>query len=201
MSRISIGTWTFLVGTYADRPADLDAVLRGAAGAGYDGVALAGFKPHASIEMYPTRGSRQELMRRTEDLGLAVNSYAADLLDCHFYTGTRDVLERYGARFDRSLVAFVLVAPQPDSDESKLGGALAAVPDVQEVHYVAGEDGFMIKIRAADTVRLERIRREKIAALPQVRSTRTMIVLQTYKETARIPLDDSSIQKIRKRRT
>ncbi|HSM89227.1 MAG TPA: Lrp/AsnC family transcriptional regulator [Desulfobacterales bacterium] len=105
------------------------------------------------------------------------------------------------ARFDRSLVAFVLVAPQPDSDESKLGGALAAVPDVQEVHYVAGEDGFMIKIRAADTVRLERIRREKIAALPQVRSTRTMIVLQTYKETARIPLDDSSIQKIRKRRT
>jgi Lrp/AsnC family leucine-responsive transcriptional regulator len=59
----------------------------------------------------------------------------------------------------------------------------------------------MVKIRAADTVRLERIRREKIAALPQVRSTRTMIVLQTYKETARIPLDDSSIQRLKKRRT
>jgi Lrp/AsnC family transcriptional regulator, leucine-responsive regulatory protein len=105
------------------------------------------------------------------------------------------------ARFDRSLVAFVLVTPQPGSDEPKLGGALAAVPDVQEVHYVAGEDGFMIKIRTADTVRLERIRREKIAVLPQVRSTRTLIVLQSYKETARIPLEDSSIQKLKKRRT
>jgi len=28
-----------------------------------------------------------------------------------------------------------------------------------------------------------------------------MIVLQTYKETARIPLDDSSIQRLKKRRT
>ena len=105
------------------------------------------------------------------------------------------------ARFDRSLVAFVCVTPQPGSDESELGEVLAAIPDIQEVHYVAGEDGFMVKIRAADTVRLELIRREKIAALPQVRSTRTMIVLQTYKETARIPLDDSSIQKLKKRRT
>jgi len=105
------------------------------------------------------------------------------------------------ARFERSLVAFVFVAPQPDEDESELGRVLSAIPDVQEVHYVAGEDGFMVKVRAADTVRLERIRREKIAALPSVRSTRTVIVLQTYKETARIPLDVSSIQKLKKRRT
>jgi Lrp/AsnC family leucine-responsive transcriptional regulator len=105
------------------------------------------------------------------------------------------------ARFNRSLVAFVFVTPEPDSDESELGRALAAIPDVQEVHYVAGEDGLMAKVRAADTARLERIRREKIAALPQVRSTRTLIVLQTYKETARIPLDDSAIQKLKKRRT
>jgi Lrp/AsnC family leucine-responsive transcriptional regulator len=105
------------------------------------------------------------------------------------------------ARFDRSLVAFVIVTPEPGSDESELGRALAAIPDIQEVHYVAGEDGWVAKVRAADTARLERIRREKIAALPQVRSTRTLIVLQTYKETARIPLDDSAIQKLKKRRT
>jgi hypothetical protein len=48
---------------------------------------------------------------------------------------------------------------------------------------------------------LERVRREKIAALPQVRSTRTTIALNTYKESARIPLDDSVIQKLKKRRT
>lgn len=104
-------------------------------------------------------------------------------------------------RFNRSLVAFVFITPQPDSDESDLGEALAAIPDVQEVHYVAGEDCFMVKVRVAETVQLERVRREKIIALPQVRSTRTVIALHTYKETARIPLDDSAIQKLIKRRT
>lgn len=104
-------------------------------------------------------------------------------------------------RFDRGLVAFVFIRLQANSDQSSLGQALAAITDVQEVHYVSGEDGFMVKIRVADTVQLERVRGEKIAALPQVRSTRTVIALNTYKETARIPLDDSAIQKLKKRRT
>jgi Lrp/AsnC family leucine-responsive transcriptional regulator len=105
------------------------------------------------------------------------------------------------ARFDRSLVAFVFILLQPNSDPSGLGKALAAIPDVQEVHYVAGEDGLMAKVRVSDTAHLEKVRREKIAALPQVRCTRTWIVLQTYKESARIPLDDSAIQKLKKRRS
>jgi DNA-binding Lrp family transcriptional regulator len=58
----------------------------------------------------------------------------------------------------------------------------------------------MAKVRVSDTAQLERVRREKIIALPQVRSTRTVIALQTYKETARFPLDDSAIQKLKKRR-
>ncbi|MGE5255298.1 MAG: Lrp/AsnC family transcriptional regulator [Hyphomicrobiales bacterium] len=103
-------------------------------------------------------------------------------------------------RFNRSLVAFVFVTPQPDSDESDLGKSLAAIPDVQEVHYVAGEDCFLVKVRVAETVQLERLRREKIIALPQVGSTRTVIAMRTYKETGRIPLDDSVIQNLKKRR-
>jgi Lrp/AsnC family leucine-responsive transcriptional regulator len=99
------------------------------------------------------------------------------------------------ARFDRGLVAFVFIRPQPGSDQTGLGKALAAIEDVQEVHYLSGEDAFMIKVRVADTSHLEKVRREKIAGLPQVRSTRTAIALQTYKESARIPLDDSGIQK------
>ena len=104
------------------------------------------------------------------------------------------------ARFDRGLVAFIFVRPQPDSDPSGLGKALAAVADVQEVHFIAGEDGLMVKVRVADTAHLERVRREKIAALPQVRSTRTLVALHTYKESARIPLDDAAIQKLKKKR-
>ena len=103
-------------------------------------------------------------------------------------------------RFGRSLVGFVFVTTAPGADEAAVGKALAKVPDVQEVHYVAGEDGFMVKLRASDTAMLDRIRREKIASLPQVRSTRTLIALATYKETARIPLDDAAIQNLKRRR-
>jgi Lrp/AsnC family leucine-responsive transcriptional regulator len=105
------------------------------------------------------------------------------------------------ARFGRSLVAFIFIIPRPDSDEQTLGAVLSDIPDIQEVHYVAGEDCFMVKMRASDMAELDRIRREKIAALPQVHSTRTVIVMNTYKETARIPLDDTAIRNLKRRRT
>ena len=60
---------------------------------------------------------------------------------------------------------------------------------MQEVHYVAGEDAFLVKVRAADTEDLGRLTRVKIGAIASVRSTQTAIVLSTYKETARIPIE------------
>ena len=103
MRQLSIGTWSFTVGACAGRPEDLDTVIRRAAEIGYDGVALGGFTPHASVELYPTRSSRRELMRKVQDCGLSVNSYAADLLDCDFYTGASEALGKYRERFERSL--------------------------------------------------------------------------------------------------
>jgi Lrp/AsnC family leucine-responsive transcriptional regulator len=103
-------------------------------------------------------------------------------------------------RFGRSLVGFILVAPAAGADEAELGRALAAIPDVQEVHYVAGEDSFLLKLRVRDPQALERVRREKIAGLPWAGRTRTLIALSTFKETARIPLDAPAIQKPKQRR-
>jgi Lrp/AsnC family leucine-responsive transcriptional regulator len=57
---------------------------------------------------------------------------------------------------------------------------------------VAGEDAFLVKVRAADTEDLGRLIRDKIAAIASVRSTQTAIVLSTYKETARIPIETVS---------
>ena len=92
-------------------------------------------------------------------------------------------------RFARSLVAFVSVKLKKLDAEIKIGQALSRLPEVQEVHYVAGEDAFLVKIRAADTEALGRLIRDKIAAIVGVQSTRTAIVLSTYKETARIPIE------------
>jgi Lrp/AsnC family leucine-responsive transcriptional regulator len=86
-------------------------------------------------------------------------------------------------------VAFVRVKIKKLSDERKIGEKLSRIAEVQEVHYVAGEDAFLVKVRVADTEDLGRLTREKIAAIASVQSTQTAIVLSTYKETARIPIE------------
>jgi Lrp/AsnC family leucine-responsive transcriptional regulator len=92
-------------------------------------------------------------------------------------------------RFAKSLVAFVKVKLEKLDEQDKVGEVLARIPEVQEVHYVAGEDAFLVKIRAADTEALGHLTREKIACIAAVQSTQTAIALSTYKETARIPID------------
>jgi len=93
-------------------------------------------------------------------------------------------------RFAKSLVAFVSVKLKKLGDEIRVGQKLALIPEVQEVHYVAGEDAFLVKARVADTEALGRLARDKIASIAAVQSTQTAIVLSTYKETAKIPIDD-----------
>ena len=93
-------------------------------------------------------------------------------------------------RFAKSLVAFVSVKLKQLGDEIRVGQKLALIPEVQEVHYVAGEDAFLVKVRVADTEALGRLTRDKIASIAAVQSTQTAIVLSTYKETAKIPIDD-----------
>lgn len=91
-------------------------------------------------------------------------------------------------RFDRRQVAFVEVRTRAVGDRPATGKALAAIAEVQEVHYVDGSDCYLLKLRVADTRELAAVLREQIGVIEEVVSTRTTTVLQTYKETARIPL-------------
>jgi Lrp/AsnC family leucine-responsive transcriptional regulator len=93
-------------------------------------------------------------------------------------------------RFAKSLVAFVQIKLKNLDEEIQVGQALSRIPEVQEVHYVAGEDTFLVKVRTADTEALGRLTRDKIACIEAVQSTQTAIALSTYKETARIPIDN-----------
>jgi len=104
----------------------------------------------------------------------------------------RGIIEGYEVRlnpepFGQGLTAFVTVAASR-AGNGKLAGELAAVSGVQEVHQVAGEDGYLVKLRIAGTGELGRILRDEINAIEGVRGTRTQIVLNTVKETRRITL-------------
>ena len=96
-------------------------------------------------------------------------------------------------KFKRNLVAFVTVVTGAEGREPNTGEELSKFPEVQEVHHIAGEDGFLIKVRVSDTGALGKLIRERIQMMPSVRATHTTIAMATYKETARIPIDDTDI--------
>ena len=54
------------------------------------------------------------------------------------------------------MLAFVAVRTADRPGESR-GAAVAAVPEVLEVHHVAGDDCLLLKIRARDTAHLSQI--------------------------------------------
>ncbi len=90
-------------------------------------------------------------------------------------------------RFGKSLVAFVFVK----GNGQDIGEILSNMPEVQEVHYVSGKDCYLVKLRIKDTESLGRILDEKIGNIPGVVSTRSSVVLKTFKESSKIPLDDT----------
>ena len=92
-------------------------------------------------------------------------------------------------RFRRSQVAFITVATDRTRDAQGVGKRLAAIPEIQEVHFVSGEDGYLVKARVADSEELAHLIQTEIAPIKGVRSTRTSIAMATIKETARIPID------------
>ena len=92
-------------------------------------------------------------------------------------------------RFGRPLVAFVHVAVTAQDRSGAVGKALTELAEAQEVHFISGEDGYLVKLRVADHRALGELVRRQIAGIPGVRGTRTSICLATLKETWRIPLD------------
>ena len=105
----------------------------------------------------------------------------------------RGVLRGYAAQIDPKalglgLLAFVAVRSEEASSENRIAQALAELPEVLEAHHVAGDDCYLIKVRAHDAEHLGQLLRTRISRVPGVRSTRTTIVLETVKETARLPI-------------
>jgi Lrp/AsnC family leucine-responsive transcriptional regulator len=90
---------------------------------------------------------------------------------------------------DQRMLAFVAVRTNAVGDEEReVAARLAAIPEVLEVHYVAGDDCLLLKMRARDAEHVGHLLRNQVSAIPGVRSTRTTIVLGSMKESPRLPI-------------
>lgn len=76
--KISLGSWAFSFGPYADHPIPIEETVRRMQKAGYDGIEICGFPPHVTLEKYPSSESRREVVRFLEDHRLGISGYAAD---------------------------------------------------------------------------------------------------------------------------
>jgi Lrp/AsnC family transcriptional regulator, leucine-responsive regulatory protein len=103
----------------------------------------------------------------------------------------RGVIRGYAAQIDprvlqQGMLAFVSVRSAESPGDDNVATSLAECPEVLEVHQVAGDDCYLIKVRARDAEHLGSLLRTKFGRIAGVTSTRTTIVLETVKETSRL---------------
>jgi len=90
----------------------------------------------------------------------------------------------------QKLLAFIFIKTNDGFGSSVTGPALAKIPEVQEVHNIAGEDCYLVKVRAADSAHLMSLMRNEFAKIPTIHSTKTTIVLETVKEKQQLVISE-----------
>jgi Lrp/AsnC family leucine-responsive transcriptional regulator len=131
------------------------------------------------------------------DIARAVGLAPSAVLERIRKLEARKVVEGYTAlvapwSVDLAQLAFVAVRSTATGDaEEEVGRRLCEIPEVLEVHDVAGEDCYLLKVRARDARHVGELLRRQLGAIPGVTSTRTTIVLETLKETPRLPVADA----------
>ncbi|MDV2446029.1 AsnC family transcriptional regulator [Elizabethkingia anophelis] len=99
----------------------------------------------------------------------------------------KEVLISYHAKVNPSavnqnLLSFIFIKANEIIGDEETGKLLAQIPEVLEVHDIAGDDGYIIKVRTSDTIALMNLMKRSLSSIPGIISTRTIIVLQTVKE-------------------
>lgn len=79
MKKISIGTWAYSIGPYAENPVPWDEVVRKLAELGFDGLELGGFGVHPNPDLMPGKEERARVRQQVADAGLAFSGLAANL--------------------------------------------------------------------------------------------------------------------------
>ena len=127
------------------------------------------------------------------ELAKAVNLAPSAVLERLRKLEAKGIIKDYVALIDphvvdRGLLAFVSVRSTEHGPDMPSAIEMSRIPEVLEVHHVAGDDCYLLKVRARDAEHLGQILRQQIAATPSVISTRTTIVLETVKEDPRVSI-------------
>jgi Lrp/AsnC family leucine-responsive transcriptional regulator len=109
----------------------------------------------------------------------------------------RGIIEGYTTRIHPAaiglpLLAFIFIRDDEKPGDSKTAHRVAEIPEVLEVHHVAGEDCLLVKVRVKDTEALGRLLKERLGRIATITSTRTTIVLGSEKESTRLAIPEDA---------
>jgi Lrp/AsnC family leucine-responsive transcriptional regulator len=103
------------------------------------------------------------------------------------------IIKGYEVRLDAKalglpLTVFIQVKTEEKVGKTTVGHRLAELPNIQTVHFIAGEYSYMLQAQLRDTDDLVDLLRA-IGATPEVSDTRTILVLDSIKESLGLPMD------------
>jgi Lrp/AsnC family leucine-responsive transcriptional regulator len=105
----------------------------------------------------------------------------------------KGVIEGYPTRIkpealNLKLLAFIFIKTSEGPGNANVAKQLSKIPEVLELHHIAGDDCYLLKMRANDPQSLIQIMRERFSKIPNIVSTKTTIVLETWKEENKLPI-------------
>ncbi|HEY6236440.1 MAG TPA: Lrp/AsnC family transcriptional regulator [Candidatus Elarobacter sp.] len=127
------------------------------------------------------------------ELGALVNLKPPAVHDRVKRLETRGFVRRYSAQLDAhrvgyELTAFVSAFCAPDLDYDAFTAAVEAFHEVIEIHSVAGDESYVLKVVTRSTAHLDDFL-TRIKRVPGVARTRTTIVLSTPFERGGLPVE------------
>jgi Lrp/AsnC family leucine-responsive transcriptional regulator len=108
----------------------------------------------------------------------------------------KGVIQQYTAcinpvALNQKLLAFIFMRAADSPGCNDTAKRLAEIPEVQEVHHVAGDDCYLVKVRTYDSSTLMDLMRSKFSKIPNLLGTRTTIVLETVKEQQQLVIPEN----------
>ena len=102
----------------------------------------------------------------------------------------KGIIRGYEVRLDPDklglhITAFIHILTSDTVGSTDVGHQLSLIPEIQDVHWIAGDYNYLVKGRLHATAGLTGLLK-KLGAIPGIRDTRTTLVLETLKETQTI---------------
>ncbi len=139
------------------------------------------------IDMNILRIMQQNARTNNADIARELGMAPSAILERVKKLEQKNVLLEYNARvnpdaLDQKMLSYIFIKSHDNIGDQRVGLQLAEIPEVLEVHDIAGDDGYLIKVRTSDSGGLVDLMRNTLSQIEGIVSTRTTIVLETVKE-------------------